>query len=80
MIDVEEKKKTALADSRTRRVRVPLPVWKGDPLRRIFLLLGSWLALITAAHLWMNVNWAVMLNDRLPEAQRKLNVAYIPVT
>ncbi len=39
-----------------------------------------WLAVITAVHLTLNVNWAVMLNDRLPEDQRKLNVAYIPVT
>jgi len=26
------------------------------------------------------VNWQVLMNDRLPEADRKLNVAYIPVT
>lgn len=48
--------------------------------RRIALLVFAWVAVITAAHLAMNVDWTVLLNDRLPESQRKLNVAYIPVT
>jgi hypothetical protein len=48
--------------------------------RKIFSIVGFWIVVITAAHLWMNVNWSVMLNDRLPESKRKLNVAYIPVT
>ena len=42
--------------------------------------LAGWLAVISGAHMALNVNWSVLLNDRLPEAQRKLNVAYIPVT
>src|SRR2546427_1905649 len=28
----------------------------------------------------LNFGWSALLNDRLPEDQRKLNVAYIPVT
>ena len=48
--------------------------------RKIALLVFAWVAVITAAHLAMNVDWTVLLNDRLPESQRKLNVAYIPVT
>jgi len=41
---------------------------------------GLWLVTVSAAHLALNVDWKVMLNDRLPADQRKLNVAYIPVT
>jgi hypothetical protein len=48
--------------------------------RKILLGVIGWVAAITAAHLTLNVNWQVLLNDRLPESQRKLNVAYIPVT
>jgi hypothetical protein len=48
--------------------------------RKIALLVFAWVAVITAAHLATNVDWTVLLNDRLPESQRKLNVAYIPVT
>lgn len=48
--------------------------------RRIVLFVATWVAVITAAHMAMNVEWSVLLNDRLPEEQRKLNVAYIPVT
>jgi hypothetical protein len=48
--------------------------------RKIALLVTAWLVVITAAHLSTNVDWNVLLNDRLPESERKLNVAYIPVT
>jgi len=48
--------------------------------RRIPIFVAAWLALITWAHLALNVDWNVLLNDRLPESERKLNVAYIPVT
>jgi len=45
------------------------------------LLLGlGWLALISVLHGYLNVNWAAVLNDRLPVAKRKITVAYIPVT
>jgi len=50
------------------------------PQRKIVLGVATWLAVITAAHMAMNVDWKVLLNDRLPENERKLNVAYIPVT
>jgi hypothetical protein len=49
-------------------------------MKRLIIGAGAWLAAITAAHLALNVNWPVLLNDRLPEGRRKLNVAYIPVT
>jgi hypothetical protein len=48
--------------------------------RKITLAVMTWVAVITAAHLSTNVDWKVLLNDRLPENERKLNVAYIPVT
>jgi hypothetical protein len=49
-------------------------------MKRVITLLAAWTTVITAAHLSLNVNWQVLLNDRLPEGRRKLNVAYIPVT
>jgi len=49
-------------------------------MKRIVAIVAGWLVAITAAHLALNVNWQVLLNDRLPEGRRKLNVAYIPVT
>jgi len=49
-------------------------------VKRIGFWVAAWLVMITALHLSLNVNWSVLLNDRLPESQRKLNVAYIPVT
>jgi NitT/TauT family transport system substrate-binding protein len=49
-------------------------------MKRIALFAAAWLAVITGLHAALNVDWAVLLNDRLPAGQRKLNVAYIPVT
>jgi hypothetical protein len=49
-------------------------------LRRTILIITAWVVVVTAAHLTLNVNWPVLMNDRLPESARKLNVAYIPVT
>jgi NitT/TauT family transport system substrate-binding protein len=48
--------------------------------KRITSIVLVWVVIVTAAHMVLNVNWAVLLNDRLPEGKRKLNVAYIPVT
>jgi hypothetical protein len=48
--------------------------------RKIVFGVAIWVAAITAAHLSTNVDWKVLLNDRLPESERKLNVASIPVT
>jgi hypothetical protein len=49
-------------------------------LKSIFLIAGAWLVAITGLHLSINFNWSAMLNDYLPLEERKLNVAYIPVT
>src|SRR5580700_5684871 len=50
-------------------------------LKKKVLLFGiGWVALISALHGYLNVNWAAVLNDRLPPARRKITVAYIPVT
>ena len=48
--------------------------------KRLLLFIFGWLALLTSAHAWLNVNWTSIANDYLPEAKRKFNVAYIPVT
>jgi NitT/TauT family transport system substrate-binding protein len=40
----------------------------------------AWLAVITTAHAYLNVNWAAVLNDYQPKAKRKITVAYLPVT
>lgn len=48
--------------------------------RRLILAALAWLAAITAAHIWLNIDLSGWLNDRLPRAQRKFYVAYIPVT
>lgn len=48
--------------------------------RRLAALAAGWIGLVTAAHLWLNVDWDTVLNDRLPLDQRRFNVAYIPVT
>ena len=49
-------------------------------LKKLAIGIGAWIVLVTTAHFTMNVDWSVLLNDRLPESERKLNVAYIPVT
>ena len=48
--------------------------------RKILLGVCLWVVGITGLHLGLNFSWSVLLNDRLPENQRKLYVAYIPVT
>ena len=48
--------------------------------RKVLATLGAWVAGITGAHLTLNVDWKTLVNDYLPKDQRKLNVAYIPVT
>ncbi len=49
-------------------------------VKRIATIVLVWIAGISAAHMALNVDWNVLLNDRLPVGKRKLNVAYIPVT
>ena len=48
--------------------------------KRIGVGLATWIVLVTSLHFWLNVNWAVLANDFVAADQRKLNVAYIPVT
>ena len=52
----------------------------GDRVKRIATIAAAWLVVISALHAALNVDWNVLLNDRLPLSKRKLNVAYIPVT
>jgi NitT/TauT family transport system substrate-binding protein len=47
---------------------------------RLPFVILAWLGLITGLHASLNVNWASILNDYVPAARRKFNVAYIPVT
>jgi len=49
-------------------------------MKKIIVGIVVWMGIISAAHLSLNVEWGVLLNDRLPDDRRKLNVAYIPVT
>lgn len=47
---------------------------------KLMILAVGWLALISGLHAWLNVNWAAVLNDYRPILQRKITVAYLPVT
>jgi NitT/TauT family transport system substrate-binding protein len=46
----------------------------------MLLLVFGWLVLISAVHGYLNVNWPAVLNDYRPAAERKITVAYLPVT
>ena len=48
--------------------------------RKLGLGMGAWVLLVSTLHLSLNVDWKSFWNEYLPEAERKLNVAYIPVT
>jgi len=47
---------------------------------KIVLFGLGWLALISSLHAYLNVNWAAVLNDYRPASERKITVAYLPVT
>jgi hypothetical protein len=50
-------------------------------LKRKIVIFGcGWLALISALHAYLNVNWAAVLNDYRPSGEAEDHVAYIPVT
>lgn len=49
-------------------------------MRKVIVTVIVWTGLVTALHLRLNVDWAALLNDRLPPAERKLEVGYLPVT
>ena len=48
--------------------------------RKILWGILIWAIGISALHMFLNFNWNVLMNDRLPEDKRRLNVGYIPVT
>jgi NitT/TauT family transport system substrate-binding protein len=47
---------------------------------KILLFALGWLLLISGLQAYLNVNWAAVLNDYRPLDQRKIIVAYLPVT
>jgi len=47
---------------------------------KVMLAAAAWLLLISGLHGYLNVNWAAIFNDYRPLNQRKVTVAYIPVT
>jgi NitT/TauT family transport system substrate-binding protein len=68
---------------------LPFAAWKNSALfaggfdlnpKKVALFVVAWLVLITGLHAWLNVNWIAVLNDFRPPAQRRITVAYIPVT
>lgn len=51
-----------------------------NDISRIFTGAVVWIGAISGLHAAFNVDWTSLMNERLPEDQRKLNIAYIPVT
>lgn len=51
-----------------------------SPKNKVVAFAASWLVLITALHGYLNVNWDAVLNGFRPPADRKIVVAYLPVT
>ena len=50
-------------------------------LKTKVILIGiGWLVIISGLHAWLNVNWAAVLNEYRPIQDRKITVAYLPVT
>jgi NitT/TauT family transport system substrate-binding protein len=47
---------------------------------KVILGAFAWIILVSALHGWLNVSWATVLNEYRPLAERKIVVAYIPVT
>lgn len=48
--------------------------------KKIVIGVLMWTAVVSGLHMKLNVDWSVLINDRLPENQRKINIAFIPVT
>jgi type IV secretory pathway TrbD component len=48
--------------------------------KRVVLGVAAWLVAVTGLHLWLNLDWSSVRNEWRAEEDRKLNVAYIPVT
>lgn len=49
-------------------------------IKKFLLTVSAGVVAVTALHLTYNFNWSDIRNSRLPPDQRKLNVAFIPVT
>jgi len=47
---------------------------------KVILGAFAWIVLISVFHGWLNVSWATVLNEYRPLAERKIIVAYVPVT
>jgi NitT/TauT family transport system substrate-binding protein len=47
---------------------------------KVILAVTGWFIVITALHGYLNVNWPAVMNDYRPLSERKITVAYIPVT
>ncbi|HYO74268.1 MAG TPA: hypothetical protein VEU33_50165 [Archangium sp.] len=48
--------------------------------KRVMMAVAAWLVVVSGLHLWMNLDWSSVRNEWRTENERKLNVAYIPVT
>jgi hypothetical protein len=48
--------------------------------RELATALTLWVLTLTVLHVSLNVRWDGVVNEWRPESERKLNVAYIPVT
>ncbi len=48
--------------------------------RKVLLSFVAWVALVSALHGYLNVNWAAVLNEYRPLNERRITVAYLPVT
>ena len=49
-------------------------------VKRIVLGVVAWVVTISGLHMWLNVDWPSVMNGYLPKSERKINIAYIPVT
>jgi NitT/TauT family transport system substrate-binding protein len=47
---------------------------------KILVFASVWIVGISALHAYLNVNWPAVLNDYRPASERKITVAYLPVT
>ncbi|MBZ4418404.1 hypothetical protein [Myxococcus sp. RHSTA-1-4] len=48
--------------------------------RKLLTALALWTLAISVLHVSLNTRWDSFVNELRPEQERKLNVAYIPVT
>jgi hypothetical protein len=49
-------------------------------MKRVLAVFVALLAVVTALHLRLNVNWAAITNEFRAQGKRLLNVGFIPVT